>query len=118
MSVTIEAGTKQLTMLNIYEVRKAKQQKLIDLLDRVAKEMAHKQAGLISFVIHRSFDGTRVVNYSQWVSREAFEKALANPEARKHLEAAMAVAINTPIFCEVVSVYEGSLRAVSTPSRS
>src|SRR5207302_1084443 len=73
MSVTIKAGTKQLTMFNIYEVRKAKQQKLIDLLDRAAKELAHKSSGLISFVIHRSFDGTRVVNYSQWVSREAFE---------------------------------------------
>jgi quinol monooxygenase YgiN len=47
-----------------------------------------------------------VVNYSQWESREAFEAALANPAARKHIEAAMAVAINTPIFCEVVSVYE------------
>jgi quinol monooxygenase YgiN len=106
MSVTIKAGTKQLTMFNIYEVRKAKQQKLIDLLDCAAKELAHKSSGLISFVIHRSLDGMRVVNYSQWESREAFESALADPAARKHIEAAMAVAINTPIFCEVVSVYE------------
>jgi quinol monooxygenase YgiN len=106
MSVTIEAGTKRLTLLNIYEVRPARQQKLIDLLNRAAEALAHKQQGLISFVIHRSLDGTRVVNYSQWASREAFEAALANPEGRKHMDAAMAVAINTPIFCEVVSVYE------------
>ncbi len=106
MSVTIEAGTKRLTMLNIYEVRPAKQQKLIDLLDRAARELVHVQKGLISFSIHRSFDGTRVVNYSQWESRQAFETALVSPEARKHIDAAMAVAINTPIFCEVVSVYE------------
>jgi quinol monooxygenase YgiN len=106
MSVTIQAGTKHMTLLNVYEVKRARQQQLIDLLNSAAKELAHQQEGLISFVIHRSFDGTRVVNYSQWRSREAFEAALANPAARRHIDAAMAVAVNTPIFCEVVSIYE------------
>jgi len=106
MSVTIEEGTKRLTLLNIYQVKPTKQQKLIDLLNCAAKELVHQQKGLLSFVIHRSFDGTRVVNYSQWTSREAFEAALLNPAARKHIDAAMAVAVNTPIFCEVVSVFE------------
>lgn len=106
MSVTIEAGTKHLSLLNVYEVKRARQQQLIDLLNTAAKELAQQQRGLISFVIHRSFDGTRVVTYSQWTSREAFEAAVANPAARRHIDAAMAMAVNTLIFCEVVSVYE------------
>ena len=46
MSVTIETGTKRLTLLNVYEVKRARQQQLIDLLNTAAKELAQQQRGL------------------------------------------------------------------------
>jgi quinol monooxygenase YgiN len=35
--------------------------------------------GLISATFHRSLDGTRMFNYGQWESKEAFEKILKQP---------------------------------------
>jgi heme-degrading monooxygenase HmoA len=37
--------------------------------------------GFISANLHKSLDGTKVVNYAQWKSKEAFEKMLKNPTA-------------------------------------
>lgn len=51
--------------------------------------------------IHKSYDGTQVVNYAQWQSRAAFEAATQNPAARPHMAAA-AIAEFNPILCEVV----------------
>jgi heme-degrading monooxygenase HmoA len=60
------------------------------------------QPGFISANIHKSFDGTRVVNYAQWRSREDFEAMRRNPEAGSHMAAAGALATYDPILCEVV----------------
>ncbi len=35
--------------------------------------------GLISATFHRSLDGTRMFNYGQWESKEAFEAILKQP---------------------------------------
>ena len=37
-------------------------------------------AGLISATFHRSLDGTRMFNYGQWKSKEAFEAILKQRE--------------------------------------
>ena len=42
--------------------------------------------------IHRSLDGTRVTNYAQWQSREAFEAMLGDPEAAEHMGEAARIA--------------------------
>jgi heme-degrading monooxygenase HmoA len=41
----------------------------------------NQQEGFISAKLHKSLDGTKVVNYAQWKSKEAFEKMLKNPTA-------------------------------------
>ena len=40
------------------------------------------QPGFVSANIHVSTDGTRVVNYAQWESAEAFQAMLADPGPR------------------------------------
>ncbi len=45
---------------------------------------------------HKGIDGTRLVNYAQWQSREAFEAMLQNPEAQMHMRQAAAVVIAEP----------------------
>lgn len=44
-------------------------------LDRAMKDTP----GLISATFHRSLDGTRMFNYGQWESKEAFEAILKQP---------------------------------------
>lgn len=36
------------------------------------------QPGFISATLHRSIDGKRIVNYAQWKTKEAYEKAFSN----------------------------------------
>jgi hypothetical protein len=55
--------------------------------------------------IHRSFDGTRVVNYSQWKTKEAFEHMLQDSVAQKHTNEALSVSNAEPHLYQVVSVY-------------
>lgn len=45
----------------------------------------------------RSLDGTKVVNYAQWASREAFQAMLRHPQAE--------IGTPAPVLCEVVSVH-------------
>jgi heme-degrading monooxygenase HmoA len=52
----------------------------------------NKVPGYVSANIHRSLDGTRVVNYAQWRSREDFEAMLRNPEAAPHMREAAEIA--------------------------
>ena len=46
------------------------------------------QPGYVSANIHKSLDGTRVTNYAQWRSREAFEAMLKDSEANVHMQEA------------------------------
>lgn len=41
--------------------------------------------GFVAPNIHASADGTKVVNYAQWESAEAFHAMLDNPEAQAHM---------------------------------
>jgi hypothetical protein len=58
--------------------------------------------GFVSATIHKSFDGTKVINYAQWRSRQDFESLRENQQARSHMEAAAALAKFDPMLCEVV----------------
>jgi heme-degrading monooxygenase HmoA len=58
--------------------------------------------GFISASIHRSADGTKVINYAQWRSQADFDALKDNPKARPHMEAAAALASFEPIVCDVV----------------
>ncbi|MBO0794290.1 MAG: antibiotic biosynthesis monooxygenase, partial [Ktedonobacteraceae bacterium] len=55
------------------ETRPEQQQELIDQWTRFAEQI-HNEPGLIGTALHRSTDGTRVVNYAQWRSREDFDR--------------------------------------------
>ena len=58
--------------------------------------------GFISASIHRSLDGTKVINYAQWRSQADFAAMTNNPKAQPHMQAAAALASFEPIICEVV----------------
>jgi heme-degrading monooxygenase HmoA len=57
--------------------------------------------GFISASIHKSIDGTRIVNYAQWRSNADFEAMTRDESARPHMEAAARLATFDPILCDV-----------------
>jgi quinol monooxygenase YgiN len=64
-----------------------------------------QRPGFISANIHASTDGTRVVNYAQWASPEAFQAILADPECQEHMSAATKVGEPDPRLYIVESVH-------------
>jgi quinol monooxygenase YgiN len=80
------------TLINVFTVDPLEQQRLVDVLVDATQAVMRKQPGFVSANIHRSFDGTRVTNYAQWRSREAFEAMIQNQEAAEHMGEAARIA--------------------------
>jgi hypothetical protein len=66
----ITADTGIITQINVFTVPQGEQQPLIGYL-AAAAHVACDVEGWISASLHRSLDGTRVVNYAQSADRDA-----------------------------------------------
>lgn len=66
--ITITQGGDIVTLINVFTCEPAMQQELINAWIRATKETLGKLPGILSAALHRSKDGTRVVNYAQWAS--------------------------------------------------
>ena len=60
------------TLINVFETTPERQQALIDQWVRFT-EKARNEPGYIGTALHKSKDGTRVVNYAHWRSPAHFE---------------------------------------------
>jgi len=89
---TIAKDNDVVTLINVFTVEPGHQQRLVDVLVEATKAVMSKQPGFVSANIHRSLDGTRVTNYAQWRSREAFEAMLRNQETAEHMGEAARIA--------------------------
>ncbi len=98
----IEKDRRLMTLVNIFTVTLDKQAELAALLVGATEETMRHLPGFISASIHRSLDGTKVINYAQWRSQADFAALKDNPRARPHMQAAAALASFEPIVCEVV----------------
>lgn len=101
---TITQDADLMTLVNVFTVEPDRQQELVDLLTEATDEVMCTLPGFISANIHRSSDGTRVVNYAQWASREDFEAIRRDPRAAGHMKRAAELAGFDPVVCEVVHV--------------
>ena len=79
------------TLINVFTVDPANAPKLADVLTAATDKVMQYLPGFISASIHLSSDGTRVVNYAQWESAEAYGTMLENPTAREHMEEAAVI---------------------------
>lgn len=61
------------TLINSFSCEPRNQQHLIDAWIRATEQRLGALPGIISAALHRSKDGTRVVNYAQWKSAENWE---------------------------------------------
>jgi quinol monooxygenase YgiN len=93
------------TLINVFAVTRDDQQPLVDLLIEATEQVMRHRPGFVSANIHASLDGTRVVNYVQWRSREDFQAMLDDPIAREHMSATLALATAEPRLYEVALVH-------------
>jgi quinol monooxygenase YgiN len=63
------------TLINVFDTKPEQQQALIDQWIRFTEEVKD-EPGFIGAALHRSKDGTRVVNYAQWRSDADFDSFL------------------------------------------
>lgn len=104
----IEAGADLVSLVNVFTVQPRDQQRLVDLLVKATEETMRHEPGYVSANIHKSLDGTHVVNYAQWRSRGDFERMLQNPDVVPHMRAARDIATNEPDLYEVVFTHANS----------
>ena len=102
---TIEANTEVVTQINIFTVPEGGQQALIDFLMAAAK-FASTTPGWISASVHRSRDGTRVVNYAQSESIEAAQRIIDRLREGGWLERNKALGEAHPGLYDVVFTLE------------
>jgi quinol monooxygenase YgiN len=71
--ITIKKSNPVVTMVNVFTVETEKQGALLAALRSELDTVMRKQPGFIASIIHRSLDGVRIVNYTQWESEATFE---------------------------------------------
>jgi quinol monooxygenase YgiN len=104
---TIEQNSGYATLINVFIVEPDRAAELAALLHTATQEVMRHQPGFRSANIHLSTDGTRVVNYAQWDSAEAYRAMLANPTTQQHMAEAAALASSfDPHLYIVESVHE------------
>jgi Antibiotic biosynthesis monooxygenase len=81
----IKANSGTITQINVFTVKPENQQALIDLLIEAANSV-RGIPGWKSASIHRSLDGTAVVNYAQAESMEAQGRIFASLTENGYLE--------------------------------
>lgn len=101
----IASGTGVVTHVNVFTVAPEKQQLLVDSLIETVKA-AREVPGWLSASVHRSYDGTRVVNYVQFESHAAAQAVLKHLAAGGYLKRNTALGTVAPGQYEVVYALE------------
>jgi heme-degrading monooxygenase HmoA len=70
------------TQITTVKLPPENQDEVLSLM-RERAEFMSTQPGFVSITLHRSEDGSQVVNYIQWRDREQLEAAHKSPEFRK-----------------------------------
>jgi heme-degrading monooxygenase HmoA len=77
----IHQQNQPVTQITVVESEPGKQEEALSLMIERARFMS-RQPGFVSISLHRSRDGSRIVNYIQWQSREQLQSAHHSPEFR------------------------------------
>ncbi len=90
--ITISEDNGFLTLINIFTVIPDHQQPLIELLTEAIESSMSEAKGFISSSIHKSVDATKVVLYTQWQSREEYNKRVNDCNTSVYLKEVRAIA--------------------------
>lgn len=73
--VTLDQTKNVTVVMVIFSVEASRQQELLDNIMNYGGSLVKHQPGFISSTLHKSTDGQRIVNYTQWESPEDYEVA-------------------------------------------
>ncbi|MEO8070776.1 MAG: antibiotic biosynthesis monooxygenase family protein [Acidobacteriota bacterium] len=104
---TIAKDLPVITLVNVFTVKPENQQQLARLLVEATEQTMKHLPGFVSANIHKSLDGTKVINYAQWRRLEDFEAMQHNPSVAPHMKAATAISKPDPVLCQVVDSIGG-----------
>ena len=82
MTTDIRENTGIVTQITTVKLPPDNEKEVLDLMEERARFMA-TQPGFVSVSLHRSQDGSHVVNYIQWTSAEKLSTAHHSQEFRK-----------------------------------
>lgn len=102
---TIVAGNGVVTQINVFTTTPERQQALVDLLIEAATS-ARETPGWISASLHRSLDGTRVVNYAQCADMASWQAVMERLKAGNFFERNKRLGTAAPGLYEVVFTLE------------
>ena len=94
------------TLINVFETTPQQQQALIDQWTRFSEEIK-EESGVIGIALHKSTDGTRMINYAQWRSQADLDTFLRSHGAEFAQFSRNASHVD-PHTYEVVYLYERS----------
>jgi heme-degrading monooxygenase HmoA len=112
----ISTGRPVITMINTFAVAPENQQRLVDILIEATTAVMCKVPGFVSANIHKSLDGTRVVNYAQWESEERFQAMLNDPAVHPHFAQVREIARPERHLYRVAYVQHAEIEARGTAS--
>ena len=92
------------TLINVFETTPKQQQALIDQWIRFTEEIK-EEPGFIGSALHKSTDGTRVVNYAHWRSEADFGR-FVNTYREQFVQFGVNSSRMDPHTFEVVYLYE------------
>lgn len=101
----IRANTGIITQINVFTVPEGGQDALIAYLGEAAR-VASEVPGWLSASLHKSLDGTRVVNYAQCEDREAMGRVFQRLNAAGMIDGNKAYGEASPGLYEVVLTLE------------
>lgn len=94
------------TFINTFRCAEPDQDEVVRINVDIVDQVASKFPGFISAAVHRSTDGTRVVNYLQWESREHLAAMQRSPEFQAIARRFAGLIEFEPHECLVVHVAE------------
>jgi Antibiotic biosynthesis monooxygenase len=97
----IRANDKVVTQINVFEVDPMNQDALANLLMEAVQSVCNVP-GWISASIHKSLDGTRVVNYAQASDYKCWEAVFAKVQKEGFAERFQKLAKPNPCLCHCV----------------
>ena len=98
----ISTKSSLVTLINVFTVEPANQQRLVDLLTEATEASVRRAAGFVSATLHRSTDGTKVTMYSQWRSIDDYQAMRQDPAPLPLFQEALTIAKFEPGVYEVV----------------
>ncbi len=79
------------TLINVFTVATENQQRLLDVLVEATEPVMRGLPSFVAANLHKSLDGTKVANYTQWRSQEHFGE-LEDSEAAMNMRKAAEIA--------------------------